>query len=86
MQDKFNCPGRTWSNPFITSVWDSKIIDATSIALGGTIGREDDVQRLREQIEGGSSEDKLKVACEIAVAFIRWSQDLKYQRDTYRNT
>ena len=56
---------------------DHRIIDATSIALKGLIGRDDDVARLRQQIELGSSDDKLRTACEIAVAFIRWSQDLK---------
>lgn len=60
---------------------DHRIIDAVSIALNGRIGGEDDVRRLREQIEDGSSEDKLNTACEIAVAFIRWAQDLKEQRD-----
>jgi hypothetical protein len=56
---------------------DHRIIDATSIALNGKIGQDDDVSRLRQQIELGSSDDKLRVACEIAVAFIRWAQDLK---------
>ena len=57
--------------------WDHKIIDAVSIALEGRIGQSDDISRLQAQIINGPSEDKLKTACEIAVAFIRWSQDLK---------
>lgn len=68
---------------------DHRIIDATSIALDGSIGRDDDVQRLRHQIEQGNTspgKDKLQVACEIAVAFIRWAQDLKpeYQEQKER--
>ncbi len=62
------------------SEWDHKIIDGVSIALDGRIGFADDVERLRSQIEGGSSQDKLKTACEIAVAFIRYAQDLKEER------
>ena len=60
---------------------DHRIIDATSFALNGKIGQDDDVARLCQQIELGSSDDKLRTACEIAVAFIRWAQDLKSQRD-----
>ena len=60
---------------------DHRIIDGVSIALKGQFGGEDEGKRPREQIEGGSSEDKLNTACEIAVAFIRWAQDLKEQRD-----
>lgn len=56
---------------------DHRIIDTTSIALNGKIGQDDDVARLRKQIELGSSDDKLRTACEIAIAFIRWAQDLK---------
>lgn len=56
---------------------DHRIIDAVSVALRGQIGSDDDVARLRQQIEGGESTDKLETACEIAVAFIRWAQDLK---------
>ena len=56
---------------------DHRIIDATSIALQGKIGYNNDVERLRKQIELGNSDDKLHTACEIAIAFIRWAQDLK---------
>lgn len=69
----------------VASDWDHRIITAVSIALGGEIGRADDLNRLRRQIEDGSCEDKLKTACEIAIAFIRWSQDLKRERDEARN-
>jgi len=66
------------------SDWDHRIIDATSISLGD-VGREDDLNRLRRAIEDGEGNDKLKTACEVAMAFIRWSQDLKQERDTYRD-
>ena len=50
--------------------------------MDGRIGDgEQDAALLRHQIEHGESEDKLKVAVDIAVAFIRWSQDLKRERD-----
>lgn len=68
----------------LASDWDHRIIDATSIALGGKVGREDDLNRLRRKIEDGEGSDNLKTACEIAMAFIRWSQDLKEERDKYR--
>lgn len=61
----------------IASDWDHRIIDGVSVALKGYIGEDDDVARLRQQIEGGESKDKLNTACEIAVAFIRYAQDLK---------
>jgi hypothetical protein len=56
---------------------DHRIIDAVSYALGGSIGRADDVERLMGELK---SDDHAKTACEIAVAFIRWSQDLKAAR------
>ena len=56
---------------------DKRIIDAVSVALDGKIGQEDDIARLRKQIENGGSDDKFHTACEIAVAFIRFAQDLK---------
>lgn len=57
--------------------WDHRIINGVSVALKGRIGEDNDIIRLQQQIEGGGSEDKLKTACEIAVAFIRYAQDLK---------
>jgi hypothetical protein len=68
----------------VVTEWDHRIITGVSVALEGKIGQEDDIERLKSQIEGGPSQDKLQVACEIAVAFIRWSQDLKRQRDAAR--
>lgn len=56
--------------------WDRRIIDAVSFALV-EVGKDDDIKRLREQIENGQSEDKLNTACEIAIAWIRFAQDLK---------
>lgn len=41
------------ANPLRTD-WDRRIIDAVSVALV-EVGKEDDVKRLREQIENGSS-------------------------------
>lgn len=59
---------------------DHRIIDSTSVALEGRIGSEDDVHRLVNQIKcGGGTKDKLETACEIAIAFIRWAQDLKHR-------
>lgn len=65
--------------------WDHSIINAVSIALKGQIGLKNDIERLKEQIVKGRSTDKLHTACEIAVAFIRYAQDLKEQRDNYKN-
>ncbi len=56
--------------------WDCRIIDAVSVALI-EVGKDDDIQRLRQQIEAGPSDDKLQTACEIAIAWIRFAQDLK---------
>lgn len=61
--------------------WDHRIIDGVSVALHGQIGQPDDVERLMRQIQDGPSPDKLKTACEIAVAYIRWAQDLKRERN-----
>ena len=63
----------------IATDWDHRIIAGTSYCLGGKSGLDDDVDRLLYQIENGSSENKLRTACEIAVAFIRWAQDLKQE-------
>lgn len=60
---------------------DHQIIDAVSIALDGRIGYVDDAVRLRANILcGGGRNDKLLTACEIAVAYIRWAQDLKQEK------
>ena len=59
---------------------DKRIIDAVSVALAGIIGQDDDIDRLYRQINGGQSTDKLRTACKIAVAFIRFAQDLKARR------
>lgn len=55
---------------------DHRIIDAVSFALHGKIGRPDDIDRLYKEIVAGGDEGKW-CACQIAVAFIRWAQDLK---------
>jgi len=72
--------GRIVSDQLATD-WDHRIIDGLSYAMSQTehtlgVG---DTAWLRGQIENGSSDDKLKVATEIAVAFIRFSQDKKAQ-------
>ena len=54
---------------------DRRIMDSTSVALGGIIGENDDVERLQEACNNSS--DPYRTACEIAVAFIRHNQDLK---------
>jgi len=61
----------------VTTDHDKNVLNAVSYALDGKIGQHDDIARLRHEIESGSNRDKLHVACEIAVAFIRWSRDLK---------
>lgn len=55
---------------------DHRIIDAVAIGLV-EVGKDDDIQRLRGLIEGGESEDHIGTACEIAIAWIRFAQDLK---------
>ena len=62
---------------------DIRVIDACSVALV-EVGKDDDTQRLRAQIEGGDSEDKLHTACEIAIAWIRFAQDLKNDLEVQR--
>ena len=42
--------------------WDHRIIDATSIALGGVVGSPDDVARLMQEIKSGPNPNKLHVA------------------------
>jgi hypothetical protein len=68
----------------VATDWDHRILDAVSVALDGKIGQDDDITRLRSQIENGSSVDKLNTACEIAVACIRWAQDLKAKLRTMK--
>jgi len=65
--------------------WHKRIVDATSIGLV-EVGKDDDVARLQSLIENGESQDqngkpqdKLTTACEIAIAWIRFAQDLKWQ-------
>lgn len=53
---------------------DHRIIDAVSIALKGQIGLPDDVDRLLAEV---LPENKERTLAEIAVAFIRYAQDLK---------
>ena len=55
---------------------DHRIMIATSVALGGIIGEPDDVERLQKIILE-NSEHPLQTAVEVAVAFIRYAQDLK---------
>jgi hypothetical protein len=74
---EFSKASRDLHRRTVAGDWDHRIIDAVSIALDGQVGAVDDVARLRSQIEGGRSNDKLKTACEIAVAWIRLAQDLK---------
>lgn len=60
----------------VATDWDHRIITSVSCALHGSIGTEADVERLRSIITPKDG-DTTRVACEIAVAFIRWAQDLK---------
>jgi len=63
--------------------WDGRITTAVSVALEGKIGQDNDIKRLKAQIEDGPSEDKLHTACEIAVAFIRELADERAARIKY---
>lgn len=55
---------------------DIRVIDAVAVGLV-EVGKSDDIQRLRKLIEEGESSDKLHTACEVAIAWIRYAQDLK---------
>lgn len=63
---------------------DRKIINSVGMGLI-EVGKDDDVLRLKTLIENGESQDKLKTACEISIAWIRFAQDLKYELETQRN-
>jgi hypothetical protein len=60
--------------------WDHRIIDTVSHSLGGEIGRADDTDRLLASVKAKESARREQTLAEIAVAFIRWSQDLKQER------
>ena len=60
---------------------DEDVISAIDFALGATehrVGAIDDHQWLRDQIESGTSDDKMKTAVEIGVALMRLVMDLRY--------
>lgn len=63
--------------------WDRRIIDSVSTGLI-EVGKDDDVSRLQILIENGESQDKLRTACEISIAWIRFAQDLKNELETQR--
>ncbi len=65
--------------------WDHRIIDGISYALKGQIGQDDDVERLLAQVREGPAQDKERTLAEIAIAFIRWSQDLKDEKHKVLN-
>jgi hypothetical protein len=65
----------------IATDWDNRIIAAVSVALKGSIGEQNDVERLLKQVTPTEPAEREKVLAEIAIAFIRWAQDLKRQRD-----
>jgi hypothetical protein len=56
---------------------DHRIIDSTSVALRGCIGTDKDVETLIGKVAAKSSAHRERTLAEIAIAFIRWSQDLK---------
>lgn len=62
---------------------DRRIIDAVAVGLI-EVGKDDDIERLRKLIEGGESSDHLHTACEIAIAWIRFAQDLKEELRAHR--
>jgi hypothetical protein len=55
---------------------DRRIIDSVAVSLV-EVGKDDGVERLLAAVMKGESEDKLHTACEIAIAWIRFAQDLK---------
>jgi len=55
---------------------DRRIIDSIAVSLV-EVGKDDDTERLLAAVMNGESEDKLHTACEIAIAWIRFAQDLK---------
>ena len=63
---------------------DHRVVDSTSIALDGKIGQEDDVERLMAVVENSITLDTLQSMAFIAVAHIRFVQDLKGQRDSLK--
>lgn len=67
----------------LTTDWDKLTIDFISNSLK-EVGKDDDVDRLRSLIEDCHSQDKLKVACEIAIAWIRQAQDLRNELEVQR--
>ena len=62
---------------------DIKIIDSCSVGLV-EVGKEDDVERLKQLIQNGESDDKLHTACEIVIAWIKFAQDLKNDLEVQR--
>lgn len=62
--------------------FDHRIMDATSVALGGAVESTDKWTRIRDILLEPSEP---QAACEIALAFIRWSQDLKKERNQARD-
>lgn len=55
---------------------DQTIIDGV-LSVMGEVGLATDHKRLREAIEQGAGSDKLAAAVEIAVAFMRYAEELK---------
>lgn len=64
---------------------DHRIINTVSVALGGIIGEDNDVDRLLAQIVPTDPKERERALAQIAVVFIRWAQDLKRQRDANKN-
>ena len=64
------------------TIEDHKIISEVAVRLGGRAGRSDDVSKVMNMVECSGSEHKLMTACEIAVAFIRYAQDLRDDKES----
>lgn len=67
----------------LTTDYDKIMIDFISNSLK-EVGKDDDVARLRSLIEDCQSQDKLKIACEVAIAWIRQAQDLRNELEIQR--
>jgi hypothetical protein len=62
--------------------WDHRVIDSASLALHGRIGFPDDIDRLIASVRPTDPQERERVLAEVAIAFIRWSQDLKSTRNS----
>lgn len=76
----------------IASQRDHRLMDTCSVVLGGVVGEPNDGERLKAAIMEGSGEyalsslpsDPLDTAVDLAIAWCRFAQDLKIERNELR--